>query len=240
MIRYFISDLHLQPTREDLAAAFYGFVEHTAADADELYILGDFFDAWIGDDEDDPFYRHMIERLHGYTGQGLKIRLQHGNRDFLIGARFSQETGVELLDEQVCIDLNGQRALLMHGDSLCTDDADYMAFRSQVRSPQWQQQILAKPLAERRAMAAHLRAQSSSMNAMKAEDITDVNPGEVDKALRHAESRLLIHGHTHRPCVHDCLVAEQPAKRYVLGDWGDKGWYLRADGENIALRDFPI
>lgn len=233
---YFISDLHLQPSRENLASAFFHFVETRTEKATALYILGDFFDAWIGDDEDHPFYRNIMEKLRGYNGSGLDIYFQHGNRDFLVGQEFAQSTGVTLLDEETVVTLAGQPVLLMHGDSLCIDDQAYMQFRKQVRDPQWQQQILALPLEQRRAMAAQLREQSQSMNAMKAEDIMDVNTGELAKVLEKHTVKTLIHGHTHRPNVHH----ELGARRIVLGDWGDKAWFAVADDGDISLQSFTI
>lgn len=237
MTTYFISDLHLQASHPELTTGFYRFVEQTIADATDLYILGDFFDAWIGDDEDDSFYLGVIEKLKSYTDNGLRIFFMHGNRDFLVGKIFAEQTGVTLLDDPTDITLAGKKVRLMHGDSLCTTDTDYMQFRAQVRSPQWQQQVLSLPLAQRRMMAAQMRAQSQSMNSNKAEDIMDVNPIDVAAQFAQNEAQpkidILLHGHTHRPARHQ--VNESGNERIVLGDWGKTMWYVRADNTTIEL-----
>ncbi|WP_018014366.1 UDP-2,3-diacylglucosamine diphosphatase [Teredinibacter turnerae] len=239
-IQYFISDLHLQPDRPDLVAAFYRFIDTYLQDADELYILGDFFDAWIGDDEDAPFYLDIAARLNLLSTQGVAIYFQHGNRDFLIGEQFAKSAGVTLLPEQHKTLLAGEPVLLMHGDSLCIDDTEYMAFRNQVRSAAWQQQVLALPLEQRRAMAAQLRSQSSSMNAMKAEDIMDVNPEAVAQAMRKFDVSTMLHGHTHRPAVHEIELNSHHGKRFVLGDWNTTGWFIRANASELQLVEFDF
>lgn len=236
MAHYFISDLHLNPDAPQLYEAFQGFVESQAADATQLTILGDFFDAWIGDDEDLPFYCNVIDTLKRYTDNGLNIDFCHGNRDFLIGERFSERTGVTLLEETHSIQMGKTSLLLMHGDSLCTSDTEYMTFRNQVRNPAWQAQILALPLEQRRIMAEQLRAESQSMNSNKAEDIMDVYPEEVDKYFEKHKMNILLHGHTHRPARHPHTKGE----RIVLGDWTNTAWYVRADENNIELIEFGI
>ncbi len=236
MISYFISDLHLSLDTPKLAHAFSLFVEETAKDADKLYILGDFFDSWIGDDDDNPFFVGIQNQLAQYTQNGLPIAFVHGNRDFLIGQTFAEKTGVQLLPEKSELKLAGKNILLMHGDSLCTSDTEYMAFRAQSRSPQWQEHVLALPLEQRRALAAQMRAQSKSMNSNKPEDIMDVNPSDVAQCFKDHDIQLLLHGHTHRPATHEYDFG----KRIVLGDWTDTGWYLRADDQNIALIEFSI
>lgn len=244
MTTYFISDLHLQASQPALSNGFYQFVEKTITDATNLYILGDFFDAWIGDDEDDDFYLGVMNKLKSYTDNGLKIYFMHGNRDFLIGQAFAEKTGVTLLNDPTDIHLAGKKIRLMHGDSLCTTDTDYMQFRAQVRNPQWQQHILSLPLEQRRVMAAQLRAQSQSMNSNKAEDIMDVNPTDViaqfekdgaQSAKDGTESGIdiLLHGHTHRPNCHP--IESSDKKRIVLGDWGESMYYARADQTDITL-----
>jgi len=238
MSDYFISDLHLKPSRNDIAEGFFHFVETTASDAQRLYILGDFFDAWIGDDEDDTFYTQILQKLSSYSQQGLALFFLHGNRDFLVGEGFATATGATLLNEEHLIELNGEAVLLMHGDSLCIDDDEYLKFRAQVRNPAWQQQILQLPLQQRRAMAAQLRTQSQSMNAMKAEDIMDVNGDEVKKVMLKHNARTIIHGHTHRPAVHK--LDNKGHQRIVLGDWESQGWFVRADGSDIQLHSFDL
>lgn len=215
-------------------------MQTTAEGADALYILGDFVDAWIGDDDDSAFAAQLKTTLSNYAATGTPIRFMHGNRDFLIGEAFAKAASMELLPDPSVVDLYGQPILLMHGDSLCTRDLEYMAFRQQVRSPTWQAQILALPLAQRRAMAAQLRAQSKSMSSMKAEDIMDVTPEEVVNVLRQHGVTTLIHGHTHRPNRHAITVDGEPGERIVLGDWEEHGWYLQATPEATVLVDFDI
>lgn len=236
MAIFFISDLHLSAERPAITQAFADFLQTTAKGADALYILGDFFDAWIGDDEDAPFAAQIKNLLSDYASTGTPVYFMHGNRDFLIGEQFAREAQIELLPDPSVIDLYGEPVLLMHGDSLCTRDQEYMQFRQQVRSPAWQAQILALPLAQRRQMAVGLRAQSKSMSSMKAEDIMDVTPEEVLKSLREHQVSTLIHGHTHRPNRHALAEGE----RIVLGDWESHGWYLKATPEKTVLVDFEL
>ena len=239
MATYFISDLHLAPDYRALKEALFSFID-SKEDMDSLYILGDFFDAWIGDDEDHPFYIDIIARLKALSDGGLKLFFMHGNRDFLVGEHFCTSSGSTLLKDPTVVDLYGKNVLLMHGDSLCTTDQEYMAFRAQVRNPQWQAQVLSLPLDQRRAMAAQLRSQSKSMNSNKAEDIMDVNQADVEAVLREHGPRTLIHGHTHRPACHDLDVDDRQCERIVLGDWGNTGWYIRADENSLDLTEFSI
>lgn len=239
MSTFFISDLHLSHQVPAVVDGFYGFLRSTAANAERLYILGDFFDAWIGDDEDDPLVQEIKTQLRQYS-QHCATFFLHGNRDFLIGDKFARDTGVTLLPEQSMIDLYGRQTLLMHGDTLCTRDTEYMQFRTMVRSPQWQQQVLALPLQHRRQMAADLRQKSLSMNAIKAEDIMDVTPEEVVKVMAAQQAELLIHGHTHRPATHALDVNGKRAERWVLGDWHQQGWYLHADEHRLTLNEFAL
>ena len=228
----FISDLHLDESRPAVTRAFFEFLDTQAKGVEALYILGDFFEVWIGDDDDDPFNRAIVERLRRYSASGPALYFMHGNRDFLIGEQFAQQTGATLLEDPTTIDLYGSRCLLMHGDSLCTKDAEYMAFRRQARSTEWQQTLLSQPLPARRALAQQMRAQSASMNSLKAEDIMDVTAAEVVKALESRAAQTLIHGHTHRPARHSLVANGQPAERLVLGDWGSDLWWLQASPDN--------
>jgi UDP-2,3-diacylglucosamine hydrolase len=164
----------------------------------------------------------------------------HGNRDFLLGATYAKKAGMELIPDGITIDLYGTPTLLMHGDSLCTDDVEYQQFRAMVRSPQWQQQILAQPIAARRALAAQMRAKSQSMNSQKADDIMDVSPAEVLAQMEGAGVTRMIHGHTHRPARHQLVIAGKPAERIVLGDWHEAGWCIKADQNSIELIDWKI
>ena len=240
MATYFISDLHLSPAQPKVAAGLFKFLNEQAKDADALYILGDFFDAWIGDDEDSDAAKQIKQALRALTDSGVAGYFIHGNRDFLVGAQFCRETGLTLLEESTVIELYGERALIMHGDILCTQDKEYMQFRSMVRNPQWQEQVLSVPLAQRRQMAVELRNKSKSMNAMKADEIMDVTESEVQQHMSEHRVQCLIHGHTHRPNVHDMNIGGKTAQRVVLGDWSEQGWYLKASPEGKELVSFAL
>ncbi|MEY4643095.1 MAG: hypothetical protein RLZZ227_3089 [Pseudomonadota bacterium] len=235
-----ISDLHLEPARPDLTRAFFHFLETTAADAGALYILGDFFNVWIGDDDDTPLCGAVSRALRQLADSGTAVYLMHGNRDFLIGEKWATASGATLIPEPCLLQQDDAQFLLMHGDSLCTLDTDYMAIRRMFRDPQWQREFLARPLAERRAFAEHARARSKTMSSNKADDIMDVTPTEVERVLADNGVSRLIHGHTHRPAVHAMNLGGRPATRIVLGDWGTEGWYLRIAGGKAELRNFPI
>ncbi|MFT7387489.1 MAG: UDP-2,3-diacylglucosamine hydrolase [Candidatus Endobugula sp.] len=237
----FISDLHLHPSRPEVTQAFYRFLStHQTNTIEALYILGDFFEAWLGDDDDTPMYHKVIQRLHDYSQQGIPVYFMHGNRDFLIGERFAQAANVTLLTDPTVITYNDESYLLMHGDSLCTKDSDYMAFRQMTRTAEWQQKILSLSLDERRSYASSLRKTSQSMTSLKADDILDVTPEDVVKVMGEYNVRTLIHGHTHRPNTHTLTVNGSPAKRIVLGDWGRYGWYLILSEKTPSLERFLI
>lgn len=241
MARYFISDLHLQPSRDDLFRGYTDFCSNQLASGDELYILGDFFDAWIGDDEDGDFYLKVKAQLQSLVDSGIQTYFMHGNRDFLIGESFANDTGVELVPEHHKVTLSDNRtALLLHGDSLCTDDQEYMAFRQQVRNPAWQGQILALPLEQRRIMAAELRSKSKSMNSNKAEDIMDCSEANILQTFADESVNLMIHGHTHRPKRHAHAPKNGDSERIVLGDWETTGWYLKDNEGQLDLVEFPL
>lgn len=239
-VKLFVSDLHLHESRPEVTRGFYRFLQEQAAKADELYILGDFFDVWIGDDDDQPLVGEVASELSKISSGGVGIYLMHGNRDFLLGEDFAAASGAQLIPDPHLIDLNGRPALLMHGDSLCTGDESYMDFRAMVRSDKWQSEFLAQPLAVRRKIAQDLRERSQSMNSSKAEDIMDVTPEEVVSAMESAGVDLLIHGHTHRPTRHQLSVNGKPAERIVLGDWHDEGWCLRAEGSELSLESWEL
>jgi len=240
MSTLFISDLHLHETRPQITRAFFHFLHTQAAGAEKLYILGDFFDAWVGDDDDNALNAEVAAELKQLSNTGTQIFLMHGNRDFLLGEKYAAQAGAQLVAEGSVIDLYGCPTLLLHGDDLCIDDKDYIAFRQQVRSPQWQQHILAQPLATRRALAAQLREKSQAMNSLKAEDIMDVSQAEVIRVMENAGVARLIHGHTHRPARHVLNINEKAAERIVLGDWHDLGWAIVADKNNIELISWPL
>ncbi|MCC6134398.1 MAG: UDP-2,3-diacylglucosamine diphosphatase [Candidatus Contendobacter sp.] len=232
MTTLFISDLHLESAHPARTALLLDFLSRQIQSADALYILGDLFEAWIGDDDDADaeWGLTVAAALQTLTGSGVPVFFLHGNRDFLIGERFAAAAGIQFLLESVVIDLAGEPVLLLHGDTLCTDDVDYQAFRTQVRHPVWQTQMLALPLAQRRALAGQLRETSRQATGQKAAEIMDVNQAEVERVMRHHGVRRLIHGHTHRPAIHNWTLDGQPARRAVLGDWQDEqGSVLRCD-----------
>ena len=232
---YFISDLHLDDSRPAVTAAFETFLQKRR-DAAALYILGDLFEYWIGDDDDSAIATRVANALRAYSQAGPRLSLMHGNRDFLLGERFCARVGATLLDDPAVVEEQEQRLLLMHGDSLCTRDVDYQAFRAQARSPEWQEQVLQQPLETRREMATHLRQVSMDAGSRKADDIMDVTEREVLQVMESAATETLIHGHTHRPARHQNAAGE----RWVLGDWEHTGWYIALEAGNIELIEFDI
>lgn len=235
-----ISDLHLDPARPEHLAGLETLLDSHAGKADRLYVLGDLFEAWIGDDDDSPFNRQAIAAFRRFSDAGSGLFFMHGNRDFMLGDKFADDCGGVLLDEGTVVDLYGTAALLMHGDSLCTEDHAYQQFRAMARDPQWQQGMLAKPLEERRALAQGMRMQSQGNNANKAENIMDVTPAEVVRVMDEAGVQHLIHGHTHRPAVHDVDLKDGTGQRWVLGDWGELGWWIVADEDGLRLESWEI
>ena len=241
MTTLFISDLHLEESRPDITEAFLGFLDGKASGVDQLYILGDFFEAWIGDDERTPLQEQIATALRKLRDSGTRIFLMHGNRDFLIGQDFCDRAGATLLDDPTVIDLYGTPTLLMHGDSLCTADVEYQKFRANMRNPQWQQMILQRPLKDRQQMARQLREISMAKNQGKEEFIMDVTPEEVVKDMEAHGVQRMIHGHTHRPAVHELIANGLPAKRIVLGDWDKNVWWLEAEpGKEPELKKQPL
>lgn len=215
----FIADLHLTIEKPAVTSRFLDFLANRASDADALYILGDFFDAWIGDDDPTPPNGAVRKQLRKLTDLGTKVYFQQGNRDFLIGSRFARETGVVLLDDHVVIDLFGVPTLLMHGDLLCSDDTAYQAFRKKSHTPEWQRNMLSKPLLLRMLIARWLRWRSHFHKSRKTLQIMDVNQQTVLETMRRHKALRLIHGHTHRPAVHDFVIDGQKAQRFVLANW---------------------
>jgi UDP-2,3-diacylglucosamine hydrolase len=236
-----ISDLHLDPDRPQHLAALDALLKKHAGQAEALYVLGDLFEAWVGDDDDNDFNLAAIASFRQFSKSGSRLHFMHGNRDFMLGERFCAEAGGDLLKEGQITDLHGTRVMLMHGDSLCTLDEKYQAFRQMVRNPQWQADMLTKPLEQRRLMAQMMRLQSQQNNANKASNIMDVTPGEVVRVMDDAGVTHLIHGHTHRPAVHDVSLATGTGTRWVLGDWNILGWQIVADrNKGLRLESFPI
>lgn len=240
MTTLFISDLHLEPQKPLLAQAFVGFIAERTEQIDALYILGDFFEAWIGDDFENPFTDTLINALKSVSNRGIPLFFMHGNRDFLIGERFAEQTGCTILPDPTVVDLYGTPTLLMHGDTLCTDDIAYQQFRKMVRDPHWQQELLSKSIDERLAIAQNLRDVSKEKTGEKTADIMDVNQTEVIKVMQQFKVQHLIHGHTHRPEKHQVVANGIPAQRIVLGDWGSHGWYLSVSESQSDLVKFKL
>lgn len=232
----FISDLHLSPRSPGATCLFRQFLAGRARQATELYILGDLFEAWIGDDDlADPFNAEIVADLRAAAESGLKISAMYGNRDFLLGAGFAAASGVKLLNDPYILSTAEWQFVLSHGDALCLDDTAYMAFRAQARDPEWQAALLAKPLAERRVIAAQMREISESSQRDKANPYTDLQPAATDDFLRQHGYATFIHGHTHQPAMHDHIVDGIHVERWVLADWHEeRGECLAWDGE--ALR----
>ena len=236
MATLFISDLHLCAQRPAPTALFLDFLRRRAAHADALYILGDLFEYWIGDDAaTDAEFSAIMTGLRSLTQSGVPVYLMHGNRDFLLGDGFTKATGCRLLPDPTLIDLHGTPVLLMHGDTLCTDDIDYQKFRRIVRDPQWIKNFLAQSRDQRNAVVRDLRATSKAAMADKQPDIMDVNPAAVEAAMRTHHVHHLIHGHTHRPAQHNLLLDGQAARRTVLGDWYEQGSVLACDARGCVL-----
>lgn len=235
----FISDLHLDAGHPETIRRFTTFMQRDARSARELYILGDLFEAWIGDDDDDPHLQAIVAALARVTAAGVPCAVMHGNRDFLLGARFCAATGCRLLGDYERVDLYDKPVLLTHGDLLCTDDTRYMTLRAQLRDPQWQRDFLAKPLAERRKIASGLRELSATEIAAKSYDIMDVNQRTVVHTMRDFDVSVLLHGHTHRPAVHRFVLDGKPAARIVLGAWHDEATIVRWSESGFSLDTIP-
>ncbi|MGD2137168.1 MAG: UDP-2,3-diacylglucosamine diphosphatase [Gammaproteobacteria bacterium] len=235
-VTLFVSDLHLDPERPATTQLFLEFLGQRACQADALYILGDLFEAWIGDDDDTAMNHAVIRGLRACAESGTPLFVMHGNRDFLLGEEFARQSRCTLLDDPTRIDLYGTPTLLMHGDLLCTDDREYMQFRAMVHDPRWQADMLSRPLAERRQIAADMRRTSREQNSGKPESIMDVNPGAVIDIMTASQVTRLIHGHTHRPAIHDPGIPETRAQRIVLGDWYSRGSVLECTRKGCDLR----
>ena len=242
MTTLFISDLHLCEERPHINDLFTRFLDEIAVDADQLYILGDLFEYWIGDDQldNDPLARDIASQLAVIANRRTNIYFMHGNRDFLIGARFAKAAKLTLLPDPTLIALGSQPFLLMHGDTLCTDDVAYQQFRTQVRSPVWQAGVLAKPFAERAELARAIRSRSDIEKSMKAEAIMDVNSVSVTKVFERFNYPVMIHGHTHRPAKHEPVINGHRCIRWVLPDWHADGGYLKQAGSDATLSAHSI
>ena len=235
MTTLFVSDIHLSTARPEIVAVFIEFLRGPARKAEALYILGDCFDRYLGDDDDTPPHREVISALADLTRAAGPVFVLHGNHDFLLGPSFERATGCKLLDDHKVIDLYGTKVLIAHGDTLCTDDIDYQEFRRFARDPGNQQAFLKLPLAARAIQAEKYRARSQEQTRLKPEEIMDVNPGTVVETMRSHNVLHLIHGHTHRPKVHDVDVHGSPGKRIVLGDWYEQDSVLVWDRSGYRL-----
>lgn len=235
-----ISDLHLEEERPNITRAFLRFLQTRASQAEALYILGDFFETWIGDDAMTPYQRTIAQALRQVADGGTRIFLMHGNRDFMIGTRFCREAGCTLLADPSRVVLAGHPVVLMHGDSLCTRDEAYMRMRRILRNPVVLWILRHLPLATRHKLARKLRSESRMQTRQKAAEITDVTPEEIPRLLAEQGVPTLIHGHTHRPAVHELQVGGLPAQRIVLGDWDRQGWALEVDEQGFRQAPFAL
>lgn len=237
----FISDLHLDVTRPDILKLFQSFLKDISPDRhDALYVLGDLFELWIGDDHSDPASDAVIGALEACNRRGTPVFLLRGNRDFLLGEGFANASGCQILDDPVVVSVQNTDTLLTHGDSLCTGDADYQAFRDMVRDPAWQNNFLARPIEDRRTIASHMRNLSLEEVRKKPPHIMDVNETTVTDLLRDKGVQNMIHGHTHRPGVHEFTLDGQIARRYVLGDWYNSGSVLHCDPQQWWLETLQV
>jgi len=234
-----ISDLHLDPSTPGIARQFVAFLRGEARAARALYILGDLFEAWLGDDDPDPEVRSIVAELRALHDAGVPTYFMHGNRDFLVGARFAAETGCTLLEDGTVVDLHGERVLLMHGDVLCTGDTSYQRLRRILRNPLTLLLLRHLSLESRRRLGRKLRAGSQMHVGVTAPEIMDVTPAEIVKSLRQARVSTLVHGHTHRPAIHALEVDGKPARRIVLGDWHSQGSVLEWRDDGVELRALP-
>ena len=239
MTTLFISDLHLEAKRPEIGEQFLAFLAGPARDADALYILGDLFEAWLGDDDPNPYYARMKSAIRELADRGVPVFFMHGNRDFMIGDAFAAETGVTLLGDPYAVELHGTKVLLSHGDALCTDDVEYQQVRAMTRNPEWQAMMMAKTIEERIAFALQAREQSMARHGTMDEEIADVNRDAVVQTIRNHGVDILLHGHTHRPAVHPLEVDGRPAQRIVLGDWYDQGSMVEWDEDGPKLKQLP-
>ncbi|CZF77755.1 UDP-2,3-diacylglucosamine hydrolase [Grimontia marina] len=232
----FISDLHLSPTHPEITQCFLRFLKEDAPKASALYVLGDLFESWIGDDDRTPLQIEVADAFKALSDTGVPIYFIHGNRDFLVGKRFARASGMTLLPEHKVIDLFGKPTLIMHGDTLCIQDEAYQRYRKKVHNPFIQWLFFRLPLSVRRRIGEKIRAGSTKSNQEKSEDIMDVDQSEVQRVMKESGVKQLIHGHTHRPDIHDIQLDTDPAQRIVLGDWYTQGSVLVCTEEGCALQ----
>ena len=233
----FISDLHLEPVDNDRLNSFLNFMAKAPKKYDSLYIIGDLFEYWVGDDDPHPINKLIQNKIKDAHGQGLNIYLIHGNRDFLLGSQFENNTGLRIIDDMTIVKDSDISLMIAHGDSFCIDDVEYQALKKSLRSEEWKKDFLQKPIAERIAFANDLRTKSAESSSNKAENIMDVNKSYVAEVIEEYKIDFLIHGHTHRPAIHKL---DNGASRVVLGSWEDKGWVVEYSERNIELKSFTI
>ena len=232
----FISDLHLDHKREDIRKNFFKFLESEASKFKNLYILGDLFEVWIGDDFEDKFSSEVISELKKFSLKDKNIFIMHGNRDFLLGEKFAEKCGAKLISDPLILDKEEKKIMLSHGDIFCTDDLEYQNFKKKVRNGKWQKEFLSKDLKDREEIAKNLRNESAKKNSKKEDYLMDVNKLEVEKIAQENRVEILIHGHVHRPKVHN----EAFGQRIVLGDWDKIYWFITLIGEKINLQSGEI
>ena len=234
----FISDLHLEPIENNRLETFYNLLSRANDDFDALYIIGDLFEYWIGDDDEHPVNRNIIQNIKKSTDNGLGIFLMHGNRDFLLGSKFEEMTGAKIIDDMTIIEDEFCKIMVSHGDVFCTDDIEYQKLKKTLRSDEWIKSFLSKTIEERIIFANQLRSQSAESSSNKAESIMDVNLDYVDEVIEKNNLDILIHGHTHRPAIHKL---DSGASRAVLGSWeNNEGWIIEYKQGNIELKSFPL
>jgi UDP-2,3-diacylglucosamine hydrolase len=237
--RLFVSDVHLDASAPPATEQFVEFLHTHGLSAEALYILGDLFEVWVGDDDPSPEKARIVAALREVTASGVACFVIHGNRDFLLGRQFCDSSGCRLLPDPIVIELDGERVLVTHGDALCTDDHAYQELRSSVRTAAWQRRFLALPFSVRDRFANKARAGSKEHIARTTPQIQDVNPGAVELAFRTTKVRRIIHGHTHRPGIHDTVVDGEAAQRIVLGAWYEQGSYLVYENGRYELKTLP-
>ena len=230
----FISDIHLSENNPHLTNAFKIFLNESKKSCTHLFILGDLFEIWIGDDDDSSFNQEIKKILTDFNSNGPETFFMHGNRDFLVGEAFAKETGITILPDPYTLEINNQKVILSHGDFLCTDDKDYIDFRNQVRDKDWKNNFLEKTINERKQIAATLRTDSKEATLIKSNEITDVNNQSIENFINEHQPDLFIHGHTHRPNIHNVGAS----KRIVLGDWNKYGWYLEIVNNKYIQKKF--
>ena len=239
MTTLFISDLHLEANQPEIGVQFLSFLAGEAREAEALYVLGDLFEVWLGDDDPNPYYDEMKLALRELSDTGVPVYFMHGNRDFTIGTDFAAETGLTILDDPSVVDLYGEKVLLCHGDSLCTDDIHYQQVRAMTRNPEWQAMMLAKSIEERIAFAVQARKESMERGESLSDEIMDVNQDAVAAALGEHGVKVMLHGHTHRPAMHSLDLGDHTATRIVLGDWYEQGSVVRWDDDGPRLEVMP-